>query len=270
MAIKWLTNAGGLAEPVQMHGTAKETWTDDKITCTVQLRCEWAKRYETLINILRWAPSWPYHTDQVCFATYGTITNAEGPNTADGSGLNYDEALLDLTFESVTRKEDNNSGEVTVYDESIEPTAEMLTLPPNDFRWGSAAGEVLKTEEAQGRLELGLDYVVTLYNLMSIPASVLTLGGKSNDAPIVSKSLGLTFDTETLLFNPPKITRKISLGKTSFYTLQVRYTHKPNTWNKFWRAGKNPTPGYDYIYHKDIAGTPYKNFPPASFAGLVP
>ena len=267
MAITWLTNAGGLPEPVQMHGSAKETWTDDKLSCSVQLRCAWQYRYATLANILTWAPSWPYHTDQVCFATYGTITNAEGPSTADGSGLNYDEALLDVNFESVKRKDDNNSGEVTVFDESIDPTAEFLTLSPDDFRWGSVGGTKLKKEEAPGRLELGLDYVVTLYNLKSVPGTVLTLRGKSNDAAVKSPSLGLTFDAETLLFNPPKITRKISLGKDNFYTLQMRYTNKPSGWNKFWRA---ETQSYVEMYHVSGGGTPYKNFPPASFAGLVP
>lgn len=267
MSIQWLTDAGGLAEPVEMHDTARESWTEDKISCSVQLRCPWANRYKVLSNLLTYAPAWPYHDEQVAFAVNGSIANAPGPNSANGSGLNYDEALVNVTFESVTRKEDKNSGEVQVYDESIETTAEFLTLAPDDFRWGSASGTPLKKEEAPGRLELGFDYVVTLYNLRTIPAAVITLRGKTNDAAIVSPSLGLTFGIETLLYNPPKITRKISLGANNFYTLQVRYTHKPSGWNSFWRA---ETQAYAQMYHKDGGGTPYKNFPPASFTGMVP
>ena len=149
----------------------------------MQLQCPWANRYAVLTNILRYAPAWPYHSEPIAYAVDGGIANAGGANRVDGSGLNYAEAILDIRFETVSRSEGG-----TVYDESIEPTAELLTIAHNDFRWGSAGGTPLLPAEAQNRLELEIDYNVTLYNLTSIPGAVLTLRGKSNSGNYVAES----------------------------------------------------------------------------------
>src|SRR5690349_10246736 len=118
MSILWLTNGGSLAEPVEMYGTAKESWTDDKISCSVQLRCPWDDRYDVADNILLSALAWPYHAVQVAFATSCEISSVPTPATNNGSGYDYQEAYLQVAFESLNKKDDQDTGDVTIYDES--------------------------------------------------------------------------------------------------------------------------------------------------------
>lgn len=266
MSITWLTDAGGLAEPVQVDSSAKESVADDKISCTVQLRCPWAKRYDVVDNILLNAKAWPYHTTPVAFATSCEIANAVAPSIANGSGLDYAEALLDFTFETINKKDDSDTGDTTIYDESFEPTAEFLQISPSGFYWDNAQTELIKKEEAPGRLVISLDYCVTISNLSLIPDSVLNLIGKVNDHDVVSPSLGVTFVTESLLFNPPKISRKVTVKGDNKFTMQCRYTYRKDGWNKFWRAGTVGDWGIIY----DKTGTQYKNYHTASFVGMVP
>lgn len=270
MPIAWLSGSPpGLDEPTEMHQTYSEQWSDDKLSADVQLKCAWSQRTGILNNILTTPLEWPYQPGNGIYAISGTIRPFTGePGTADGSGYTWTDALINVHFETLSVGNDPGGGDGTViYSESIEPTAEFLTIPHTDFRWGSSAGAALKQEEAPGRLEIGLDYVVTLYKMTSVPAWVLTLVNKVNNASVVSASLGVTFAAGTLLFNPPKISRSISLGGSSAYTISTRYTYKASGWNYFYRAESGT---YVQMYHKDSGGTPYLNFATADFSGAIP
>ena len=266
MAISWLTDTSpphGLAEPDELHITQSESWSNDKISTQVELKVAWNERYDVLHNLLTSGKRWPYHASNTCIASSGSIVPFPGQQgTRDGGGYIYDYAKLTVVFESLSATEGE---ETTIYSESIEPTLEFQTLPPSQFRWGSGSGDELLPEEAPGRLQVGLDYVVTLYNLPSIPTEAVTLIGKSNSGTVTSASLGLTFAAETLLFNPPKISRNVAFGSSNRYTMQTRFTCKPSGWNKFWRSS---TQAYESIYV--AGGSEYKNFPPASFANMLP
>lgn len=270
MAIAWLSGSPvGLDEPVEMWQTYNEQWTDSLLSADVQLKCAWSQRTGILNNILLTPLEWPYQPGNAIYAVSGSIKPFTGEKgTIDGSGYAWDEALLSVHFETLAVGDDpGGGGGQVIYSESIEPTAEFLTIPPTDFRWGSATGTALKQEEAPGRLEIGLDYIVTFYKMASVPAWVLTLINKTNNASVVSASLGVTFGAGTLLFNPPKISRSVSLGGSGAYTIQTRYTYKASGWNYFYRA---ETGTYVQMYHKDGGGSPYLNFATADFSGAIP
>jgi hypothetical protein len=269
VAVNWLTGSpGGIAEPYEMHGTAQESWANDKLTASVQLRCAWAQRYDVLGNILTFGRQWPYHPDgSPVRAISGTIQPAPADSALDaagGHGLSYAEALLNVNFESADSEE--NNGDVVVYSASIEPTAEYLTLPHKGLYWDAAQEEPLKPEEAPGMLQTGFDYKLTYYNLSSIPAAFLTLTGKCNVAAVPTSFFG-DLAAETLLYNPPTINRSVSFGTGSGnkWTLSTRLTYKPNEWNKFWRV---ETRAWSYQYCED--GSVHRAIPTASFAGILP
>lgn len=181
----------------------------------------------------------------------------------EGSGriASYDTALLTVPYGF------NQGEDADLISESLEPTAEFLTLNFKEFQWDTEVKDkdkTLKEAEAPGRLVKGMDYVLTKYQQTGIPASVLTLPGSCNDAPITAETLGLTFDTETLLFNPPTLSRTINTSGNFFWTITYRFTFHPPGWNTFWRAKNH---GYEPIYRTGIGE--YINYPPASFVGIV-
>lgn len=268
MSIAWLTNGGSLTEPDEMHGTAKETWSNEQVSCDVQLRAKWSDRHGIMSNLLTAPLAWPYHSNGNVYAVSGGMQPMIESATKDGSGLVYEFAILSVHFETLTKSTGGNNTDVTIFSESIDPTANFLTIPPDGFFWKGSGSQLtpLKQEEAPGKLEIGLDYGVTYYNLTFIPAAALTLIGSVNSAPVVSPSLGLTFGAETLLYNPPKITRNITTQGNNRYTMACRFTYKQAGWNQFWRA---ETGGYSRIYYPD-GTTPYNNYPLQNFAGVLP
>lgn len=269
MSIAWLTDTSpphGLTEPEEMHLSQSENWSEEKIATVVQLKCAWSQRQGVMSNLLTYAKAWPYHSQATAFAKTGSIQPFPGEaGTRLGSGYSYEFALLTVNFESLNKVEGEDPEEVTIFSESIEPTAEFLTLPTDGFYWDNTQTVALKEGESPGRLQIALDYCVTFYKLPVIPAAALTLIGKVNNASVSSPSLGLTFAAETLLFNPPRINRNVTINGDNSYTMQCRYSYRPTGWNQFWRA---KTQAWASIY--DDAGTQYKNFQTASFAGMVP
>lgn len=272
MPITWLTPttpAHGLTEPDELFMSQSETWGNEKVTAQVGLKALWSQRHGIMNNILANAKVWPYHTNGNVFAVSGSISPFEEKADQDGSGLIYPSATLVVNFETLTKSNNPQNPDVTIFSESLEPTAEFLTVPYKDFKWGSITGKDLKKEEAPGRLEIGLDYVVTFYNMKVIPSAVLTLIGAVNNGPVTSASLGgLTFASETLLFNPPKIVRNVTaVAAQNRYTITLRFTYRRNGWNQFWRA---ETGTFSRIFHKDRGGIAHNNFPLASFASVLP
>lgn len=264
MSIIWTSGLSDVGEPYEMDGTAVENFGRESLSASVQLKCPWDQRHEIMYDMIFNRVAWPYLDHDGLVATSASAVAFTGSvGVQDLYGYEYELALLSIQFATDSREEGEDE---TLYSESLEPTAEFLTIPPTDYRWGSSAGTALKQEEAPGRLEVGFDYVVTRYRLPTIPSWVLTLNGKCNSGSVVSPSLGLTFASEHLMFNPPAISREVTLDGDNLYTLQTRLTFRGNGgWNYFWRP---ETGAYEQIYHKD--GGVYKNFIPASFAGVLP
>jgi hypothetical protein len=263
MPITWLTGApGGVDEPWETPHSAHETWANDKLTASVQLRVAWAQRYAVMENILVNALRWPYHAATTPLrATHGQINTMDGVSiTGDEPGGNaFEHAILTVDFESAEATEDE-----VVYSESIEPTAEFLTLPHDGLFWDAGATEPIKVAEAPGVLLPGFDYKLTYYNLASIPSAFITLIGKCND-PAVSTSMFGSLAAETLLYNPPTMSRSLSFGGDNRWTLSTRLTYRYGGWNKHWRV---ETGAWSYQYRE--SGAAHKPIIPASFAGILP
>ena len=190
-------------------------------------------------------------------APFTKVNNVEASQNAS-----YEDALV-VTEYIWDRKTPQSNG-ADLFSETLEPTAEFLTLDYTQFRWQN--GDPLTEGEAPGMLQRGLDYVLTHHNLQAIPSAALSLIGAVNDAPVTSYTLGLCFAAGTLLFNPPCCQRRVAVGPnpTLTWTVTYRLTYKPQGWNYFWRT---ETQQFEQICLQS-SGAVYNQYTPAPFTGL--
>ena len=243
---------------VEIQGSPVETWTLEGFQATRTLMCDWADR-KTLVGELA-GLTYPLIANTGSIALQLGSVPFEAENKGAGSVAAYEKALVTVEY---------GPSEGTVYSESLEPTAEFLTEDYNRFQWGPNVGgdpsTPLEENEAPGRLIRGFDYVLTRHNLVIVPTAVIDLIGHVNSATVTplmgifaSGGWGIpsiSFAAETLLFQPPTITRTTTIAGVEGATCVYRLTYKPNWeagvalgWNYFWRA---ETQKYEAIYQKD-------------------
>ena len=246
-------------------GSPNERTTDNGLEATVTLRCNWADRLTILDHIIGDERLYPRFPASGARALGGT-SRPQGQSSADGQGLVYPTAILTIEY----GHGDEGTGETgggDIISESLEPSAEFLTLDHTNFLWGNPdpeTGVALEAAEAPGFLIVGFDYVQTIYNLATVPTTILSEIGKVNQSSQVASLLGLTFPAETLLYtagSPSKTTKSDGSGK---WNVTCRYSFRRTGWNKFWRP---TTQTYESIYIKDNAE--YKSYVPSSSLPLV-
>lgn len=235
----------------------------EPISARVTLRCAYSDRYALVDDLLSNARTPPQmsgfaNPPQARRAGVKPFPGDEEavPITTDGQGIVYSEALVSVEYSTLI---------MDLVSESIEPTAEFLTQDHRRFRWGAANGDPLLEAEAPGRLYQSMNIVRTLYYVASVPPEVLTLVGKVNNAQWVSGLLGLTFATETMLYQPPNVSRKIATNGSDGFTITSKFSYKTPGWNWYWRA---KTQSWAQIYI--VGGAVYKQYIPADMAALLP
>lgn len=248
------------------HATVTEDMgRETGIAARVTLRCAFADRFALMADLIANNRVWPNGGFTIPPLVQGASSQPfPAQYTTVGQVCVYDYALVTVNYSHKI---------VDVFTESLEPTAEFVTVDHLKFAWGAADGIPLLEAEAPGFLLKSCNLVRTLYNLPSLPANLLDLIGKSNDADYTSALLGLTFPEETLLFQPAMPTRTFTTTGTTGWTLQLKFSYKPQGWNKFWRAGAaGDNPGeagnWDQIYYVE-SGDVYKPHPPADFSAYL-
>lgn len=237
------------------YGTAKESWNIDDVSMSVTLRCAWADRYDLVDDLLGNGRTWPHGSfTNAPRAQSASIAPDKTAYTATGQCIVYNDALVTVTYG--TEHED-------LVSESLEPTADFITLDWRRFRWSSDVGDPLIEGEAPGKLRRGLNIVRTLYKIATPPTQLLTQIGNVNPSTYTSSLLGLSFAAETLLFTPPTMSRTIRTDGTEGWTINMKFMYKPETWNKYWRA---KTSSYEHIYN----GTGvYRSYALGNFSDLL-
>lgn len=250
----------------EVSHSVQENATETGPTARVQLRCAWSLRDDLVADIVGNLKEWPRIPNCKAYAQNASVVPAPGGETiTDGQGNTYDEAIVTVNYNQL--KAGNGGGDTQngqLFSESLEPSAEFTTLNHKDFRWTSSSGDKLEPQEAPGKLQIGMDYVLTRYNVNSIPAAVLNNVGTVNASAINSYLLGLNFAAETALLCPVTPTRQINISGVGKWTLPVRFSIKPTGWNKFWRA---KTQSYESIWLAD--GGAYKSYPTSNMAALL-
>ncbi len=277
----WIIGSEDLPDPHPIAHSEQEDFGTDAWTASVQLKCAWEDRFETLMAILVSGLEWPYAPGSRMFVSTGSISTFQEEKVGSADNLNtYTHAILTINFKRSSNDEENEEEEI--YSETIEDNGQLLKLPPrnvndtlNDwiFKWGEDPNSAALTpEEAPTLLQMGMDYVVKWKNLSVIPAAVLSFKNHVNQDSQVSPSLGLTFPAETLLGTSAVLSRTTNAAfEVSGWDLELRWSHREEGWNKFW----NPKTGaYEEIYihgpNFNLPGTLYKNYPLMDMSGLLP
>lgn len=291
--IAWLTGSPGVSEPNEYFGSVKENIDRTSQTCTVQLTCPWADRYTVYGNILNNTLDWPYRPTDGVFATGGNIQPLPGEKGVSdgGSGLVYGTALLTINFTFGTDNSGGSNGDIAHFSEEMQPAAEMLTVPFQGLSWGNTVGlgddprypgqrssypqYPITQAEAPGKITASMDWCLTYYGittLSGIAAAAFNLAGYLNSSSVTSARYGMTFAAKTLICWPPTISSSYKIGTIEKFDVKMRFGWRPQTWNKFWWAGKPGGPAWSPMYTWDGATTftAYEQFPNASFAGIIP
>lgn len=249
----------------EIADSPREEWGEKGLVATVHLKVPWDYRTLVVGDIVGNMQLYPRIPASMARAkTASVLPFQSGQQQMLGSYVDAcDYEYADITI----RYEAGGPESEELFSEELTPTAEFLTLDPKNFFWDAAKKKPLKEGEAPGKLIRGLEYTVTQYKVLALPVAILTLPGTCNASAYMARILGLTFPAETLLYNPPKCTRKISSNATDppSWTVAHSLLYKASTWNKFW----NPATGsFDQIYDKN--GNVYKNHPTANFSGVLP
>jgi hypothetical protein len=261
----------------EMHGSPTEgVDRAGAKTATRVLECAWGDRWTLMADLMNEDYENEAGTLMVCVEA--TCAPLPGANTGSGTIATYEKAVVTATYRIPTTEVGEAGDEVT---ESIEPYAEFLTVGTRNLRWTDATGSQLTKDQTPGILLSGLVYVFKKTFQDALPADVLNLVGHVNAAPVTPSSTGmeaLSFEAETLLYQPPSITRTIDAGGNLTWDVEYRFMYRPNRdsstppvargWNYFWNQNKAGGADFDKIW--DVkAGAQYKHYPTGDFTAVI-
>lgn len=235
MAIEYTSAVPSAAE---VHGSYSEIIAvEGNISQQVSIRVPWGERYLAALDIVGNGRYWPQNNIRT-MANKCVIRPELGKYTQDGQAIAYEFAIIQVTYDFLQqgRKDkttDPNTGNEILYTETIEPTWFAAQFKKDNMRWGSANGN--RVDEAQDKRWQRMKFVRTMYGLSVVP-QFFSLIGKTNDTAYSSSILGLTFDPETLLFIPPRISRTVTAEGTKGWTIQTGYDFNEAGWNTFWNS----------------------------------
>lgn len=242
-------------------GTESVQYTDEAVTASVTLRVAYvdaaAIASDLLLNRRPWPKSVPGLIPQADTVTATPELQQYTSTDGLGESITYQVMILNVTYTTL------ELAQPTV--DSIEPTAEFITLDSRCFRWGGPNGGFVMPEEAPGLLLRGFNFVRAFSDRTTAPnADYITKVGHVNNAPVTSTTLGFTFDTETLLYQPPNISWSPQLDGTTRFQVTLKGTFKPETWNKYYRSF---TGQWEFMY---LAGspTPFRSYPPTDMSNI--
>lgn len=253
-------------------GYPKERMDNQRIIITDKIQCEWNSRLVLAKNlmgyvggtILKIPHKYEPDGDETLNNLYCTAVDIEPlgelpTNTA---------ALLTLTYSQpeYNTEQPPEQGVIVYVSEAIEPASEFITLSHDGLHWSSISGTSLEPTEAPSKIVRMVDWVYTIHHLSYLPSWIWSYPGCVNNYSLYSYTLGVTFPAETLLCGNPSSSREITSEGVTAWTITIRFTYNPNTWNKFPRVGTGGDLTYEYIY--DATGIKYV-YPLADFGGIV-
>ncbi len=243
--------------PKIAQDTRTGVWTAEHM-----LKCAWDDRVALMDQFLTPYPGVVHSLNSAARAySASALPFGISVDSGDTEVMAWEFARVTIRFSTPSLGQPIVDSDGNILSETIEESAEFLTLDHKDFRWGSSDGPKLEPEEAPGRLSIGFDYVFTRYNVETIPHIVLELLGFCNTSVVRANYLGLLFAPESLLYVAFSLNhRSDNAGQVIDYTM--RFAFRRN-WNEFWRINKLGGAGYERIYN--AGGGTYENYPLGDF-----
>ena len=234
----------------ELPGSPKEQYTATGFQVTRRFKCPWSRRHKLARQFkAKQGIAYKYNvaarvTDVAIdpfFDNEGKVD--ENPNPRE---ITYSDALLTVTY----RTPDGYSGTIdsddpeTLITENVDDWTEFLTLPGRKLWWahldnggrGAQKSLPLGDDASPGMLVTGMNWKITRYNVLSVPQAWRDLNGYVNLDELYSKTLGMTFAPETLLYQPMSMQRTITSDGLKAWTVTQVMSHRLTGWNKFYNT----------------------------------
>jgi len=257
----------------RLSGYPREQRERGRLVATDRLICNWEDRHELANEIL--GLTWPlrqapqsYRADfPFCMARRVAIEPmGELVRDTDGHGRNtYERAILTVEYETPSGGAVQRIApdEQTIIEEELYPSAQVLMAPAHGLYWDDARTIPFTDAEAPLLTLRQLDWQVTVYGMPVVPAVAIDYMNCVNDSAVVSPTLGVVFEAETVLFHGARPSRIWTTGGAQPWKVVFPFTIKPSGWNRFYRRGA-AVPAVVY----DAAGEPWTPYEPVDFRQL--
>lgn len=246
--------------PYEEVGEPEKIWTPDTRRGKRTLKCAWGSK-ETLEAELRggvtlygnqmtYTKPAPYPGDANIFPSEIRSRPFGAKIVGTAEIAVYEFALLDIMYERPPYGVNEANPNEVLISESLEASAEYITLPNRQLYWDTAGEDPLNSSEAPGLLIHTVDWVYTIHYMPYIFEEYLSYVGAVNLSALYSTTLGITFPAQTLLYNPPTMNRQITTDGVSCWELTCRFTYRYNGWNNLPRAEGNSI-SFNPIYNEN-------------------
>lgn len=296
----------------ELANSPRETFDEDGFKAVMSFECAWTDRIELAKQLAGGATlfpdgrtrridpfEYPYGTSgQVppgTSAPLGTapvcvgvevepLADSRQSQNTDTRFSSYSKAIVAATFRVPTWKRlavpTTSGGQAGDYEwvtETLEPSAEFITMPNQKLWWNAAKTEPVAESEAPGFLVKMMEWTRTRHRVIRPHASVFDLQGCVNDSVLSSEKFNRQFAAETLLYVPPRLEPVVMPDGTKAHDLVMRFLYRAEGWNKFWHAGKTEEgPGTGDIWRpvpvyadRTTPGRPLALYKPQPFDDLL-
>lgn len=262
----------------ELQGSPQEVGDETNFKARRMLKCRWADRlalYDQMLTgyiinaggtpplITRIGQQYPdYPGVYAVRCTIEPFASDVRASDAQGRIAKYLDAKLNVDYEPRNFNYGSGPNASQIGEESIETVAEFLTQPYESLYWDTSGlpPALLHENEAPGKIIRSLIWVYTYRQVVSLPAGWRWATGYINSTAITSTSTGFLFDAETLLYEGVRLQRTVTSGAQQAWTAQLRFTYRPETWNKWYKRGGD-TP--QIVYKKN--GSRYEPYPKTNF-----
>jgi hypothetical protein len=200
---------------------------------------------------------WAY-AQSVQIEPFGVDTNE---TQLMGMVAKYEWAKLTVTY---GLPEYDLGGQSAYMTETINGSAEFLTLPAENFSWDAEQNEPLEVEEAPGYIRKMISWSITYHKVPYIPPTIWSFVGKVNSKSHSSPKYSIGFAEEELLYGAPSIDVENFPDGSRSMDVSLSLTWKPGGWNKLKR------PGVDLVQPIYYGGSEWKRYVPVDLSEVVP
>ena len=252
-----------------------ESYDEQSFSATRILKCPWDQRHDFARQLRGWIDGdWPnfivhlpHRYPDVPGAFVRSITmkgiGKSSAHSGDTERISYTSGYAEVTAQYSTQGQGQgglgDDSPITLVTESLEPTAEFVTLSGNGLEWADTPGQPIESGDEPTILNRIVDWVYTIHQITTLPRAFINLIGSVNNEEVISHSLNFTFDPEVLLYQGASPRRIITTEGTEAWEVTLRFTARRFGWNKWWRSG------YTEPQRLWNGAIEYKPFPPVNF-----
>jgi len=257
----------------RVPGYPREEFAPEGISVVDKFQCDYADRITLAREMLGFTVGSilhpPHEYDAVSERLRGVYAKKAEIEPHGGIDTNGDYSKAFVTIHYATTEYEEVG---TIYvTEGIEPSAEFITLGRKGLYFGTGATKVSLEDanvEAPARILRTLDWIYTIHRAPYLPTAIWTHIGCVNNAWVYSGPLNKLFLAETLLCGNPSPEREFTNMGIPVWTITLRFSYRPEGWNKFPRTDNAGAGGVNFESITDGTNA-IPIYPLADFSQLI-